>query len=43
MDKDQQLRENRLRLLALVGADFLAVADYARIVIRGETDLPGSG
>ena len=43
MDKDQQLRENRLRLLALVGEDFLAMADYARIVIRGEADSAKSG
>lgn len=36
MDKDQKLRENRLRLLAKVQEGFGALADYSKIVISGE-------
>jgi glycyl-tRNA synthetase beta chain len=43
MEKDPQLRENRLRLLAKVRQSFLAMADTSKIVIREETDSPKEG
>jgi glycyl-tRNA synthetase beta chain len=36
MEKDQDLRKNRLRLMAEVREGFMVVADYSKIVIRGE-------
>jgi glycyl-tRNA synthetase beta chain len=43
MAEDRKIRENRLRLLAQVQDGFMAMADYSKIVIRGEPDSAGRG
>ena len=43
MEKDQDLRKNRLRLMAEVRESFMAVADYSKIVIRGEGSFANLG
>ena len=43
MDKDNNIRDNRLRLLTNVRKTFLLAADYSRIVLAGEEGESGTG